>query len=195
MSRKIQRSVTVALATCLLLAGSITTATAGPQGYDEQPHVEGLFYGDIDKEIQLFVGATTADFCNGNEPTASARVFNRHDGSVDIKVDAVTYPIYLYSSPLGGPELIDATCEAMFDSDPNTVPLEPFAHGDGLVRMRIEIAPDGTVHIVNSTVGAATSADGTTWRVRSWADLMVIDGVPVGHPADFQGLRITRTGA
>lgn len=195
MSTTIQRTVTAALATCLLLAGSTTAAAAGPQGYDEQQHVEGLFYGDFDLEILLFAGATTEDFCNGNEPTHDARVFTRHDGSVDIMVDASEQPIYLYSSPLGGPELIDATCEAMFDGDPDTVPLEPFAVGEGQVRMRIGIAPDGTVHIVNSTVGSATAADGTTWKVRGWADLMIVDGVPVGAPTEFQGARFTMTGA
>lgn len=194
MPTTIRRTITAVLAACLLLAGAATTAAATPRGHDEQPHVEGLFYGNFDEEILLFAGATTEDFCNGNEPTAPARVFHRRDGSVDIKVDAVTYPTYLYSSPLGAPELIAATCEAMFDGDPDTVPLEPFAVGEGLVRMRIEIAPDGTVHVVNSTVGSATSADGTTWRVRGWADLVIVDGVPVGSPADFQGLAIQQVG-
>lgn len=194
MSTTIQRTVT-ALATCLLLAGSTTAATAGPQGYDQQQHVEDLFYGDFDLEILLFAGGTAEDTCNDNESTHDARVFTRHDGSVDIKVDASEQPIYLYSTPLGGPEFTDATCEAMFDGDPDTVPLDPFAVGEGLVRMRIGIAPDGTVHIVNSTVGSATSAEGTTWKVRGWADLMIVDGVPIGDPTDFQGLRVRRTGA
>lgn len=195
MSTTIQRTVTAVLATCLLLAGSITAATAGPRGYDEQPHVEGLFYGDFDQEILLFAGATTEDFCNGNEPTHDARVFQRSDGSVDIMVDASEQPIYLYSSPLGAPELIAVTCEALFDGDPDTVAPVPFAVGDGLVRMRIDVEPDGTVHVVNSTVGSAISADGTTWRVRGWADLMIVDGMPVGDPADFQGLQVALTGA
>lgn len=195
MSTTIQRTVTAVLATCLLLAGSITAATAGPQGYDERPHVEGLFYGDFDQDILLFAGGTTEDFCNGAEPTHDARVFHRSDGSVEIKVDASEQPIYLYSSPLGAPELIAATCEAMFDGDPATVALEPFAVGDGLIRIRIEVALDGTVHVVNTTVGSASSADGTTWRARGWADLMIVDGIPVGDPADFQGLRVALTGA
>jgi len=157
--------------------------------------VEGLFYGDFGKQIQLYAGGTAEDFCNGDEPTHDARVFTRRDGSIDIMVDASKQPIYLYSSPLGGPELIAETCKVMSDNDPDTVPLEPFAEGEGLVRMRIKVTPDGPVHVVNSTVGTASSADGTTWKVRGSADLMIVEGVPVGDPANFQGLRINQTGA
>jgi hypothetical protein len=114
-------------------------------------------------------------------------------GDVDQEILLFAQPIYLYRSSLGAPELVDATCEALSDDDPDTVPLEPFAEGEGLVRLRREVAPDGTVHAVNSTVGAASSKDGATWRVRGWADLMIVDDVPVGDPADFQGLRINRT--
>ncbi|MDX1622202.1 MAG: hypothetical protein R3320_14490 [Nitriliruptorales bacterium] len=192
--RPTRRTTAFIAATLVMLVGLATGAHAQSAGFDEQQHEEGLFYGNFDQDILLFAGGTTEDACNGDEPTHSARVFSRHDGSVDIMVDASEQPIYLYSSPLGAPELLAATCAAMFDSDPSTVPLEPFAEGAGLVRMRIEIAADGTVHVVNSTVGAATSADGTTWTVRGWADLMVVDGIPIGDPAEFQGLRITRTG-
>lgn len=195
MPTTIRRTVTAVLAASLLLAGSATAAFAEPQGYDKQPYVEGFFYGDFDEEVLLFAGATAENFCNGDEPTHDARVFHRNDGSTDIKVNASQQPIYLYSSPLGAPELIAATCEALGDGDPATAPLDPFATGDGQVRIRLEIAPDGTVHAVNSTVGTATSADGTTWKVRGWADLMIVDGVPVGSPTEFQGLRIALTGA
>lgn len=178
-----------------MLLAVVTGAHADRAGYEEQPHVDGLFYGDFDQKILLFAGATTQEFCTGVQPTHDARVFHRSDGSVDIKVDASRQPIYLYASPLGAPELIDMTCEAMFDGDPGSVPLEPFAVGEGLVRMRIEIAPDGTMHVVNSTVGTASTADDTTWKVRGWADLMVVDGVPAGNPSEFQGLRAIPTGA
>lgn len=190
--RSTRRTVTVIAATITMLVGLVAAAQAGGGGFDVEPHVEGLFYGDLEKEVLLFAGATTEDFCNDNEPTYAARVFHRNDGSVDIMVDAVRQPIYLYSSALGGPELIEATCAALADGEPA---LQPFAEGEGLVRMRIGIAPDGTVHVVNSTVGAASSADGTTWRARGWADLLIVDDVPVGDPADFQGLRVVQTGA
>lgn len=186
-----RRTVTVIAAAITMLAGLVVAAEAAGAGFAVETHVEGLFYGDSDEGVQLFAGATAEDFCNENEPTHAARVFHRNDGSVDLMVDAVRQPIYLYSSTLGGPELIEATCAALATGEP---PLQPFAEGEGLVRMRIGIAPDGTVHVVNSTVGAASSADGTTWRVRGWADLMIVDGVPVGSPADFQGLRVTMTG-
>lgn len=184
------------LTTLAVAAIALTTVTssAHARGYERVQLVEGLFYGNFDEDVLLFMGSTAQDFCNDLEPVHDAREFHRADGSIELRVDRSAHPIYLYSSPLGAPELIDATCDAMFDEDPATVPIEPFAAGDGLVRMRIEIAPDGTVHVVNSTVGSASSADGSTWKVRGWADLMIVDGRPDGDPADFQGLRVARAG-
>lgn len=187
-----RRTLAIIAATITMLLAFVSVAQAGARGFEEAQLEEGLFYANFDEDILLFVGSTAEDFCNEVEPTHDARVFHRSDGSVDIKVDASEQPIYLYSSELGAPELIEATCEAMNNGEPT---LQPFAEGEGLVRMRIEIAPEGTVHVVNSTVGAASSTDGTTWRVRGWADLMIVDDAPVGDPADFQGLRAVLTGA
>lgn len=156
----------------------------------EQPFEEGLFYGNFDEGVLLFAGATTEDFCNDIQPTATSRVFTHDDGSVEIEVDDVVWPIHLYASPLGAPELIDETCMAMFDDDPDTLPVEPYATGEGQVQARIEVAPDGTEHVVNSAEGSATSSDGTVWQVRGHADLQIVDGVPVGDPAEFQGLSV-----
>lgn len=194
-SRSMRRTLSVLVATIGLVFGLVAAATA--QGFDEGVVTDGgLFYGNFDEDVLLFVGETTADICNGEEqPTHEARVFERRDGSTVTKVDGSVQPIYLYSSDLGAPEFIDATCGAMFDGDASTVPVEPFAEGEGTVRMRDEERPDGTLHTVNSTVGSASTADGTTFRLRAWADLVFIDGVPQGDPADFQGLRIAQTGA
>lgn len=190
----LRRTISIVAATITLLAGLVTATQAEAAGFDVAPYEGGLFYANFDQEVLLFAGATTEDFCNGDLPTLDSRVFSRRDGSIDIMVDAARQPIYLYSSPLGAPELIDATCEALLNGDPDTAPLQPFAEGEGLVRVRLEVEPDGTVHVVNSTVGAASSADGTTWMVRGWADLMIVDDVPVGDPSEFQGLRVTKTG-
>lgn len=171
----------------------VPAAQADSRGFDQVPWTEGFFYGDF--EIALFAGATAAQFCTGEEPTHDARLFTRRDGTLEFKVDASRQPLYLYATPLGGPEFVEQTCAALLDGDPATVPLEPFAVGEGQVRLRFALAPTGEIHIVNSAIGSATSADGQTWRVRGWADLMVVDGAPVGSPTEFQGLRIARTGA
>ncbi len=196
-----RRTITIIAATISLLVGLGAVAQASGAGYSLQPYEAGFFYGDFDRDLLLFVGATAEDFaeawCNNDDsglPILDSHVFDRRDGSVDIKVNTTPQTLYLYSSPLGAPELVIATCGALFDSDPDTVPLQPFAEGEGRIRVRDEIAPDGTVHVVNSTVGAVSSADGTTWRVRGWADLMIGEFGPIGDPADFQGLRVTRTG-
>ena len=41
------RSSLTAALTAVLLAGSITAATATPQGYEEQDHNAGRFYGNF----------------------------------------------------------------------------------------------------------------------------------------------------
>jgi hypothetical protein len=179
-----------------MLLTIVTGAQADRAGFEKQAYEEILFYGNFDEEILLFAGGTAEDYCNGDEPTHEARVFHRSDDSVDIKVNASRQPIYLYETPLSAPALVDATCKVLSDDDPDTVPLEPFAVGDGLVRIRIKIAPrDGPVHVVNSTVGTASSIDGTTWKVRGWANLMIVGGAPAGDPSEFQGLRVSPTGA
>ena len=40
--------------------------------------------------------------------------------------------------------------------------------------------------------GKATGTDGTEYKVRGTADLVVEDGVPVGDPRDFVGFQLTQ---
>ena len=70
----------------------------------------------------------------------------------------------------------------------------PFAMGSANFSERITVHPDGYEEHANGVNGMATSPDGTTWKVRTWADFAIDDGVLVGDPADIQGLAITRTG-
>lgn len=131
------------------------------------------------------------DICNGvAEPVVRARVFERNDGSVDTKVNAQELPFVLYHSELGAPDFIDETCNALFDGNPDTVPTQPFANGTGRYEARISASPDGVEEIVNGVNGFATGTDGTTWKVRSWADFVIDNGVLIGNPAEFQGLSI-----
>ncbi|HSM43446.1 MAG TPA: hypothetical protein VK969_00355, partial [Acidimicrobiia bacterium] len=64
----------------------------------------------------------------------------------------------------------------------------------GNLKARISVLPDGVLEVSNSVNGKATSDDATQWKVRTWADLTVIDGVPQGDPAEFQGLKIQQIG-
>lgn len=182
-------AATLALATTI-----IDPAHAAAAGYIDIQHTEGFFYGDVDEQVLLFAGGTAEDFCTDGEATADGRLFLRDDGSIDVKVDADERDIHLYATPLGGPEFVEQTCAWLFDGDDATTPLQPFAQGEGRSRLRIEVTADGVVNIVNSTVGSATAQDGTTWRVRGWADLSIVDGAPVGTPDEFQGLHVQRTG-
>lgn len=190
-TRSIGRTIIILTAAIGMLVGLLAAAPADGAGFELEEHQEGLFYGNFDQEILLFAGATAAEFCTGEEPVFDARVFTRRNGTVETMVDAEKVPIYLYSSTLGAPDLVTSTCEALAA---NEAPLAPFAEGAGQLRMRIEEEPDGTLHVVNSTVGTASSAGGTTWRVRGWADLTIGATGPIGNPAEFQGLRVTQTG-
>lgn len=182
------RTITVLTATITLLVGFMGAAQAGGGGFVAGSHQEGLFYGDLEGGILLFAGATPQEFCAGDEPIFSTREFSRRDDTIDVMVDAARAPIYLYASDLPAPVLVAATCAG--EASP-----EPFAEGEGLIRMRrVEDLLGAPKFAVNSTVGTASSDDGTTWRVRGWADLEFGDDGPIGDPADFQGLRVTMTG-
>ncbi len=189
----------VTTVTALIAAPTVATATASsegaPQGYDEQDHEAVRFYGSFEKDILLFTGLEPEALCHGEpEPTVSARVFTRQDGSVDLKVNAREMPILLYHSPLGAPEFIDETCGLLFDGDPLTEPAEPFATGTANFKERIRVAPDGGEAHSNGVNGFATDTDGTTWKIRTWADFSIVDGMLIGDPAEFQGLTIHQVG-
>lgn len=195
MSTTIRRTVTPVLAACLLLTWSTALAWAAPQGYDEQDHPAGRFYGNFDEDVLLFTGDGVESICTGApEPIVSARVFDRDDGDVEVKVNAREVPIVLYRSSLGAPEFIDATCSALFDGDPATVPVQPFASGTANFKERIVSSPDGVEHHFNGVNGFATGIDGTTWKVRTWADFVIDGGVLIGDPAEFQGLALHQIG-
>jgi len=192
--------------TALVLATAVPAASAhrSQDDKDKAPRVEmlsvDLFYGDFDSNIHLFAGLTAEDFCNGVTPQmAKARVSERGDGTLTLKTSKIRrVDLYLYwFDGGGGPELIDATCAAMFDDDPTTQPLQPFASGKGRVRIThsgLDSVDDtGGFHIRNSARGTVTSADGSRWKVRGRANFDLADeGFPIGDPADFQGLRIRK---
>ncbi len=189
--------MTAMLAACLLLVGTTTTASAQPQGHIRDELGVGFFYGTFDQDpnISVLVGGRAEDFCEANpddpfnaEPgSAPLRVFPRDDGSLDLRADDNGQPIHLYSQSVGGgPEWITAVCEAYFAD--GTIP-EPLASGTAHLKVRLSI--DGNVvDVFNSVNGIATGSDGTAWKVRAWADLVVVDGVPQGNPADFVGTEI-----
>jgi hypothetical protein len=47
------------------------------------------------------------------------------------------------------------------------------------------------VDVFNSVNGKATAEDGTEYKVRGSADLVVKDGAPVGDPTEFVSLQVT----
>lgn len=193
MPPQTRRTLTTFLAACLLLAGLATGASAAPPEVVE--HDAGRFYGNLEQGILLFTGDEVTNICSGvAEPVVPARVFQRRDGSTDLRARADGMAIFLYHSPLGAPEFIDATCQAMFDGDPSTNPVDPFASGTARFREDITVHPNGYEEHVNGVNGSATSPDGTRWRVRTWADFAIDDGMLVGDPAEFQGLSLHQLG-
>ena len=196
MHTLVRRSVAAAFATTLLVASAVSTAAASPQGYDEEDHLAGRFYGNFELGVLLFTGDEVVNYCTGApEPVVEARVFHREDGGAELMANSTGMPIFLYRSSLGAPEFIDATCGALFDADPATVPVPPFASGTATFKERITISAAGVREDSNSVNGIATG-DGVSWKVRTWADFVLgDDGVPVGDPADFQGLSIHQIGS
>lgn len=197
-ARRAPRGAAAVVATiiALLMAGA-TTASAEPQGHVRTETGIGYFYGTFDQDpnVTVLVGGTAEEFCLDNpedpfnaEPgTAPLRVFPDDDGSVDLRVDDNGQPIHLYYQSVGGgPEWIEVVCAAYFAD--GTVP-EPFASGTAHLKVRLTI--DGNVvDVFNSVNGIAVGDDGTAYKVRAWADLVVVDGVPQGNPEDFVGTKI-----
>lgn len=191
----------VALATAAVVgsvAGS-ATAHAEPQGYIQGELGVGYFYGTFDEgpNVTLLVGGTAVDFCldNPDDPFAAEpgvaplRVFPRNSGVVDLKVNDKDQPIYLYDqTEADAPTWIDAFCADFFAGNP--VP-EPLAEGTADLKVRISIITDDLVDVFNSVNGELVASDGTEYRVRASADLVVENGVPVGDPADFVSLDLT----
>lgn len=181
----------VVLATLAILLGLVATAE-GRTTVSTGAYEEGLFYKSFEQDVVLFAGGTAEDACTGDEPVHQAKFREEADGTVVITVaPKVERPLYLYATPLGPPEFLDVVCPAVAAGDPAP---EPFATGVGRMKLRLEIAPDGDVHIVNTSWGTVRGDDGQRWRVRGRADLMVVDGAPVGSPEDFQRLQIVRQG-
>lgn len=199
MSLTIRQTVTAVLAAFLLLAGSATAAVAEPQGYIDGESGVGYFYGTFgeDPDVVLLVGGTAEEFCLANpedpfsaEPgTAPQRTFLRADGSVDLKVNAKDQPIYLYYSEVGdAPIWISQVCDDFLGG--GSAP-EPFASGTADLKVRISVVSDDLVDVFNSVNGKATGVDGTEYKVRASADLVVENGVPQGDPTDFVDFTLT----
>jgi hypothetical protein len=94
-----RRTLAAVLTATLLLAGTVTTASATPQGHTAEDHLAGRFYGNFDLGVLLFTGDEVTNICTGAaEPVVSARVFDRQDGSTELKVHSGDMPIFLYRS-------------------------------------------------------------------------------------------------
>lgn len=189
----LRRTTTTVLAVGALLAGSLAGA-AGAPAHQTVPVEPDRFYGDFEADVLLFAGVPAEDLCTDEPlPVVPGRLFDRPDGISVVKVNT-SVPVFLYHSPLGAPEFVDETCGAMHDADPTTEPVSPFASGTGRLTERVEILADGRLTITNAVNGIASAPDGNSWKLRGWADFVVADGMPVGDPADFQGLTVRRIG-
>jgi hypothetical protein len=179
------------LAVSFLAAAVLASpASANPQGYFGSQEGVGYFYGTFDQSpnIALLVGGTAEEFCEGDPGTAPGRVFFRSDGSVDIKVNDKDQPIYLYEIDFDGvPPWLDQVCQ-------DGLTPAPFASGTADLKVRVSVLSDSLVDVFNSVNGKATGIDGTEYKVRGSADLIVENGIPVGNPADFVSFELTEIG-
>ena len=194
-----RRNVVTVLAALMLLASAATAAVAAPQGYIKGEAGIGYFYGTFDQDpnVSLIAGGTAEEFCLDNpddpfnaEPgSAPLRTFLRTDGSVDLKVNAKDIPINMYYTEVGdGPAWIAHVCDVYLAGGPAP---EPFASGVANVKVRVSVISETLVDVFNSVNGTATGTDGTEYKVRASADLIVEDGVPVGDPSNFVDFELT----
>lgn len=196
ITKRSTRIIGVALAATAAVVGSVAgsaNAHGEPQGYIQGELGVGYFYGTFNEgpNMTLLAGGTAEEFCLDNpgdpfaaEPgVAPLRIFLRNDGTVDLKVNDKDQPIYLYEQTFGdAPTWIANFCDNYFAG--NAVP-EPYAEGTADLKVRISIISDDLVDVFNSVNGELVASDGTEYRVRASADLVVENGVPVGDPVDF----------
>ncbi len=194
VGRALSRVVVAVIATAGLLLGVSSPANAGGnQTFTEEAGV-GYFYGTFgeDQNILLLAGGTAQEFCddkpkdpfNAEPGTTTQRVRIKKDGTVKIKTNDRHQPVYLYyTGDLDGPPWISQVCETYFAT--GDLP-QAFASGTAKLKVRLTIFPDGVVDVFNSVRGKVTGTDGTCYRVRGSADLVVgADGIPQGNPEDF----------
>jgi hypothetical protein len=178
--------------TLMLMVAVAAPAGASAQGFIEDEFEYGYFYGTFDQSpnVALFAGGPIEQFCVSDPGTAPLRVFPRADGTVDLKVNDKDQPIYLYDTNFNDiPIWLDAICPGIVDD--GDAPPAPFATGDADLKVRITVFSDDNLKIFNSVNGKATGTDGTEYKVRGTADLVVEGGAPVGDPRDFVGFKLT----
>jgi len=177
-------------------------AHAEPQGYTEEEFGVGYFYGTFNEDpgYVLIVGGSAEEFCEDGpddpfgtaEPgEATARVFERKNGVVDIKVNSTDQPLYLYESPLEGPGFITEFCDIYFDDDPATTVPDPVASGSGNLKVRNTEFSESTEDIFNSVNGTLEADDGTEYKVRASVDVLIQDGELTAAPSDFVSFSLT----
>ncbi|MEE9417725.1 MAG: hypothetical protein V3V01_20775 [Acidimicrobiales bacterium] len=194
---------TAFLVITLFAAIAVTTASADEtqQGNDKAFRTEmvsvELFYGGLGNEFTLFVGFTAEDACNEvEESMARARVRERSDGTLTVKTRRIRgIDLFMYEFDGDAFDFIDQTCEAMFDDDPTTQPLQPVAVGKGWVKVKLSgldsLDDIGGFRVRNTAKGKVTAEDGRSWKVRGHASFQLHEeGFPDGDPADFQSLRV-----
>ena len=186
-----RKRLTLSLALAVLV-GLALPASAEPKGYVEDVFEYGFFYGTFDQSpnIALFAGGQIEEFCGPDPGTAPLRVFFKHDGSVDLKVNDKDQPIYLYETEFNDiPQWLDAICPGILAE--TEAPPQAFAIGQADLKVRFSILSESVIEIFNSVNGKATGTDGTQYKVRGTADLVVEDGVPLGDPKEFVGFKLT----
>lgn len=182
----------MAACTLMLILALAVPANANPQGFIEDEVDYGFFYGTFDQSpnVALFAGGEIEEFCYGDPGTAPQRVFLRKDGVVDLKVNVKDQPIYLYRTEFNDiPTWLGEICPGIV-TDGDTPPA-PFATGVADLKVRITVVSEDRQEIFNSVNGKATGTDGTEYKVRGTADLVVEGGVPVGDPREFVGFKLT----
>lgn len=194
-----RRALATFLLTALAVVGATTTATAAGKSPTEVPYEYGFFYGTFGESPNtlLFAGGTIEEFCGSDPETGpgltTASVRERRDGSTDIRVNARNQPIYLYRAEIDDiPQFLGENCAGIASGE--VAAPQPFASGTAKLKVRDRVYADGRVELFNSVRGKANGVDGTRYRVVGSADFEVVDGMPVGDPADFVSFRLRQLG-
>lgn len=199
--RRFRRPRMVACVAVLATLGAIGTPASGQEGGQTVPAGVGFVYSTFGEspDIVALAGGTAEEFCesnpddpfNGEPGVATQRIREWPDGSIRFTINSRSQALHLYEVDGAAPVWLEETCDAHLSGQSTP---EPFASGTARVRSRVTVRPDGVVDVFNSASGEVRGSDGERYRVRGTADLVVVDGAPVGDPPDFVDLRVRRIG-
>jgi hypothetical protein len=171
--RKVLAGIAVCAAMIIGFGGSAFTSSVSAGPPDESGNVErfeveaGQVYDD--GEYAVVTGPPFSEGCVGQGfSLTTAQGVSRGNGtfSQTWRIKNINVMVFEWEGDVF--DLIGQNCEAIFDGDPETMPVEPIAVGEGRHSFKVSGDQNG-VHIRNTLTARVTTTDGQRAHVNTFA--------------------------